>query len=71
MIEDTHFLHFNGSYHSRFHESIVWYLSQIDSSLDIFTIEVTEQEDISKFNQEIIGNADYFIVVDEDMCKTH
>ena len=71
MKEDTYFLHFNGSYHSRFHESIAWYLSQIDASLEIFTIEVTEQEDITEFNKEIIGNADYFIVVDEDMCKTH
>ena len=71
MTENTRFLHFNGSYHSRFHESIMWYLVQLNPDLDILTIEVTEQLDISKLNEESIGNADYFIVVDEDMCKTH
>jgi hypothetical protein len=30
-----------------------------------------EQEDISRFDDELLGNADFFIVVDEDMCKTH
>ena len=30
-----------------------------------------EQADISEFDKELIGNADFFIVVDEDMCKTH
>ncbi|MBT3417193.1 MAG: ChaN family lipoprotein [Flavobacteriales bacterium] len=71
MKENTKFLHFNGSYHSRFYESIMWYLLQLNSDLDIVTIEVVEQEDISQFDEELIGNADYFIVVDEDMCKTH
>lgn len=71
MTENTKFLHFNGSYHSRFHESIMWYLVQLNPDLDILTIEVTEQSNISKFDKELIGNADYFIVVDEDMCKTH
>ena len=71
MIKKTKFLHYNGSYHSRFHESIVWYLLQLDNSLNILTIESVDQEDISHFDQELIGNADFFIVVDEDMCKTH
>ncbi|MDC0201775.1 ChaN family lipoprotein [Flavobacteriales bacterium] len=71
MKGNTKFLHYNGSYHSRFHESIMWYLLQLNPDLDILTIEVLEQEDISEFDEELIGNADYFIVVDEDMCKTH
>ena len=71
MKENTRFLHYNGSYHSRFHESIMWYLLQLNPDLNIVTIEVVEQEDISQFDEELIGNADYFIVVDEDMCKTH
>ena len=71
MSKKTKFLHYNGSYHSRFHESIAWYLLQIDDSLKILTIEAVEQADIFDFDQELIGNADFFIVVDEDMCKTH
>ena len=71
MKENTKFLHYNGSYHSRFHESIMWYLLQLNPDLNILTIEVAEQTDISKFDEELIGNADFYIVVDEDMCKTH
>ena len=49
----------------------------VDSMLDLdvveedLVIEVLEQSDIAEFDKELIGNADYFIVVDEDMCKTH
>ena len=49
----------------------MWYLLQLNPDLDILTIEVVEQTDISKFDKELIGNADFYIVVDEDMCKTH
>ncbi|MDA9612390.1 hypothetical protein N9S08_01110 [Flavobacteriales bacterium] len=49
----------------------MWYLLQLNSSLAIQTIEVVEQADVSEFDKELIGNADFFIVVDEDMCKTH
>jgi len=71
MKKKTRFLHYNGSYHSRFNESIVWYLKQLDDRLKVVTIEVVEQANINDFNKDIIGNADFFIVVDEDMCKTH
>jgi hypothetical protein len=49
----------------------MWYLLQLNPDLDILTIEVVEQEDISQFDKELIGNADFYIIVDEDMCKTH
>ena len=71
MKENTKFLHYHGSYHSKYHESIMWYLLQLNPDLDITTIEVVEQANISKFDKELKGNADFFIVVDEDMCKTH
>ena len=71
MKRNTRFLHYNGSYHSKYYESIIWYLLQLNPNLDISTIEVVEQIDISKFDKELIGNADFFIVVDEDMTKTH
>ena len=71
MNPGIRFLHYNGSYHSRFYESIIWYLSKLDADLKVLTIEAVSQPNISVFNKELIGNADYFIVVDEDMCKTH
>ena len=71
MKDETHFLHYNGSYHSKYYESIIWYLKNLNSSLIFTTIEVVEQEKIMEFNIELIGNADFFIIVDEDMCKTH
>ena len=71
MKENTKFIHYHGSYHSKYHESIMWYLLQLNSGLAIQTIEVVEQADVSDFDKELIGNADFFIVVDEDMCKTH
>jgi hypothetical protein len=49
----------------------MWYLLQLNPALNITTIEIAEQEDVSQFDEELIGNADFFIVVDEDMCKTH
>ena len=49
----------------------MWYLLRLNPDLKISTIEVVEQADISKFDNELLGNADFFIVVDEDMCKTH
>ena len=71
MKEETKFIHYHGSYHSKYHESIMWYLLELNPDLSFTTIEVVEQEDISEFDKELLGNADYFIVVDEDMCKTH
>ena len=64
MKENTKFIHYHGSYHSKFHESIMWYLLQLNPGLDILTIEVVEQSDITEFDEELIGNADSFIVVD-------
>ncbi|MDA8857916.1 ChaN family lipoprotein [Flavobacteriales bacterium] len=71
MKENTKFIHYNGSYHSKYYESIMWYLLQLNKELSITTIEVVEQADISEFDKKLLGNADFFIVVDEDMCKTH
>jgi len=71
MKENTKFIHYNGSYHSKYYESIMWYLLQLNKELSITTIEVVEQADISEFDKNLLGNADFFIVVDEDMCKTH
>lgn len=65
------FIHYNGSYHSDDYEGINWYLKQIEPTLNIITVSVVEQDDITKFNDEEKGKADYIIVVPSTMTKTY
>jgi uncharacterized iron-regulated protein len=65
------FLHFNGCFHSDFHEGIYWYLKQTNDTLNVLTISTVEQDDISKLDKEHLGRADYIICVDADMTKTY
>jgi len=65
------FIHYNGSYHSDNYEGINWYLKQENSSLNIVTVSVVEQENLKKFNKENKLKADYIIVVSPTMTKTY
>ncbi len=65
------FLHFNGAFHSDFHEGILWYLQQQKPDLNYMTISTVSQKDISKLEEENIGRADFIICVDEDMTTTY
>jgi uncharacterized iron-regulated protein len=65
------FLHLNGAYHSDFHEGILWYLMQQNSTLNYITITTVEQEQIHQLEGEHKGRADFIICVDEDMTKTY
>ena len=65
------FIHYNGSYHSNFHQGIEWYLKQQNPDLKVFTIGSTEQAGIDTLAKETIGLADYIICTPETMTKTH
>jgi len=65
------FIHYQGSYHSDHFEGIVWYLKQARPDLKIVTIASTEQADIEAWDEENEGIANFVLVVDEDMTKTH
>ena len=65
------FLHFNGAFHTKNFEGIVWYLKQMHPGLTIKTIHTVEQEDIGKLNENLEGIADFVVVVDENMTKTY
>jgi uncharacterized iron-regulated protein len=65
------FVHYNGSYHSDFHEGIVWYINQYRPGMKIMTIATVEQADIRKLNKDFMGQADFIICVDENMTKTY
>ncbi|MCB9261687.1 MAG: ChaN family lipoprotein [Flavobacteriales bacterium] len=67
----TKFLHFNGSFHTDFHEGIVWYLNQYAPEISVKTIATVSQSDVSKLDKEHRGRADFIICVDEDMTSTY
>jgi uncharacterized iron-regulated protein len=64
------FIHYNGAYHSNYHEGIEWYLKQQKGNLKILTISSTEQAGIDTLATEAIGFADYIICTPESMTKT-
>ncbi|NOR88475.1 MAG: iron-regulated protein [Bacteroidales bacterium] len=65
------FLHYHGTYHSNNFEGIVWYLKQARPDLKIVTIASSEQAELSDLAEENLDLANYILVVDEDMTKTH
>lgn len=67
----TIFVHYNGTYHSDNFEGINWYLKREKPSLRILTIGAVSQKDVSKLEKEYLNLADFILVVDEDMTKTH
>jgi uncharacterized iron-regulated protein len=71
QIENTLFIHYNGSYHSDNFEGIYWYLKQQNSNLKIITIATVSQKDISKLDVENYNKATFIIVIDEDVTKTY
>jgi uncharacterized iron-regulated protein len=68
---DELFIHYHGSYHSEFHEGIMWYLKQARATMRIATIATVSQKDIQSLLPEHWGKADYIICVEEDMTGTY
>jgi len=65
------FIHFNGTYHSDNFEGIYWYLKKTAPNLEILTIATIEQKELKKIPAEDYNKADYILVIDEDVTKTH
>ena len=68
---ENQFIHYNGDFHSKDFEGIYWYLKRKDETLNIITISTVEQSDVSKLNDEFVGQADFILVVDKEMTKTY
>jgi uncharacterized iron-regulated protein len=64
-------LHFNGSYHSNYHQGIEWYLRQEKPDLKIMTIGAIEQENIDTLSKDANGMADYIICIPSSMNKSY
>lgn len=69
--EGEQFIHFHGTFHSNNFEGIVWYLKQANPNLNIVTIASAEQKELDELAEENMDIANYILVVDEDMAKTH
>lgn len=65
------FLHFNGSFHSDFHEGIGWYLQRLRPGLKRLTISTVTQPQLHRLDGENLGRADIILVVDEDIPGTY
>ena len=71
LVDNSLFLHYNGTYHSDNFEGISWYLKKSNPSLKIITISTVEQENISKLEKENYAKADFILVIDTDATKTY
>mgnify|MGYP002620790808 FL=1 len=65
------FIHYNGSYHSDNYEAIVWYVKRDAPETKILTITTIEAVDPAKVDVELLGKADFTIVVPSNMTKTY
>lgn len=63
------FVHFNGSYHSDYYQGIGWYLKRERPNLRILTIGTTSQATLKKLAKENYNQADFILVVDEDLSN--
>jgi uncharacterized iron-regulated protein len=64
-------IHYNGAYHSDYHQGIVWYIAQELPDAEIITISTVAQKGVSKLEKDNKGRADFIICVDEEMTSTH
>ena len=64
-------LHFNGDYHSKNFEGIVWYLRQQQPNLKIVTISSVEADDVSRSQKDWKGLGTFILAIPADMTKTY
>lgn len=65
------FIHYNGTYHSNNYEGILWYLNKYKPGLKIVTIASVEQDSLENLLEDNLDLANFILVVDSDMTKTH
>ena len=65
------FIHYDGAYHSNNHQGIVWHLLQENPKMNIKTIAVVMQKDVSKLDEENLNLADFIICIPDNMTQTN
>lgn len=71
LKEEHQFIHYNGAYHTKNFEGIVWYLKRLNPDLSIKTITTVEQSHLKDLEEDHEGVADFIIAVDKNMTKTY
>jgi uncharacterized iron-regulated protein len=66
-------IHFNGAFHSDYHQGILWYIQQSESSKNkkFLTITTVSQKNVTHLDNDNINKADFIICIPENMTKTH
>jgi len=64
-------IHFNGSYHSDYHQGVEWYLLKINPNFKIMTIGSTEQESVDALEKDNLGLANFILCTPASMNKTY
>jgi uncharacterized iron-regulated protein len=67
----TLFFHLNGSYHSDFHEGIVYYLKRNKPELNIVVLTTVYDENIKQLSQDNKGRADFYLSIDPGMTRSY
>ena len=69
--EGQPFVHVNGSYHSQDWEGIVWYLRQAQPDLKVLTIHGDTQVDVWTPDSTALNRADFLLLTQAQMTRTH
>ena len=64
------FLHYNGNYHSKNHEGIVWYVNKYNKKLKIAVISFVSQKEVEELEITNFGKNEFTIVCKDSMTKT-
>lgn len=64
-------IHFNGTYHSDAQNGIIPYLREYRPGTTVSVIRAVRQEDISKLDEDYLGQADFYICIPEDMNMSY
>lgn len=58
-------LHLNGSFHSDFHQGIMWYIEYYRKNTKVLTITTVTEKNLKSLLKAYKGRADYILVVPE------
>lgn len=65
------FIHYNGSYHSRNFEGIVWYLKKSNPDLKIAAVETVQQDTVETLEKSNNNIATFVIAIPSSMTRTY
>lgn len=71
LEQKSKLIHYHGSFHSDYHQGIVWYLRRLRPGLRLLTISCVEQEQLKKLEEVHQEKADFIIVFPAGMHKSY